>query len=182
MTTHHVCKMPSNSSNLPHFWQKFVNHILHISWIDFKCVKFISFLALSITFYQVGPNCCKFVTNLQRRFFLMMLTTQVDHRHIDHHYVVDHPRRPPPRRQRAPPAWWSAPPPAPYVVRNASSAPHTPIYPPCLLRDAEHIFDPCCPLFGAHHNPGSLPLLCNAAGTLPPLLNLPSLSSLCRIY
>jgi len=45
------CKMLSNLSNLPHFWQKFVKHILHILWNDFKSVKFISFLALSTTFY-----------------------------------------------------------------------------------------------------------------------------------
>jgi hypothetical protein len=46
---------------------------------------------------------------------------------------------------------------------------------PHLLRDAEHLFDPPRPLFGAPHNPGPLLLLRDAMGILPPSLTYPVL-------
>jgi hypothetical protein len=62
------------------------------------------------------------------------------------------------------------------VVRNASSAPRTPIYPPpsSSFGTPNVCSTPRRPLFGTHHNPGPSALIRDA---FPP-----SPLSLCRIY
>ena len=85
-TNHFVKNCNSNSPSPFIFYEnackfvkllaKFVNHVFHISWNPFKFVKFTSFLVLFIIFHQFGPKICKFVTNVWRRFFLMLLPRQ----------------------------------------------------------------------------------------------------------